>query len=145
MTTTKLQAKRICSEIVLSDKVQRISDMKWAGDKHKTYTGFCQFCLNPLKYAYRVFTPDGKVYEYSLGSKEADRAQKQIETNTVKDGVKIFALAACEVMCDEKIYYYGISHYKQRAKDWAAKKEEDSFKSIKTMKESEGFEVQSGF
>jgi hypothetical protein len=125
------QIKRICSEVVYSEKVQRISDMKWAGSKHRATTGTCQFCNNPLPFAYRVFTPDGACHEVELNSKGGKKAQNLIDTKSIPEGTHIYALASCEAMCEPQVYVDGINHYGKRADDWSEKVKSDAAKRVK--------------
>jgi hypothetical protein len=130
------EIKQPCSEVVYSEKVQRISDMKWAGQKHKAHTGFCQFCGNALEFSYRVFTPDGACHEYAMGSQGAAKAKEQMDANTIKEGVHIYALAACEEMTDEELYRRGICHYEQRSDDWREKVKQEAIQRSRTTSPS---------
>ena len=112
------QPKRICSEVVYSEKVQRISDMKWAGSRHEAHTGICQFCNNVLPHAYRVFDREGKMHEVTAESKGGAKAQNWIEEDAIPEGIYVYALAACEVMTDEDLFYNGIAHYEKRTEEW---------------------------
>lgn len=120
------EIKRPCADVVYSEKVKRVSDMKWAGSRHKAHTGICQFCNNPLPFAYRVFTPDGKCYEVTMESKGGAKAQHMIDTNSIPEGTHVFSLASCEVMCEGDVYSDGLAHYDQRAEEWKVTKDREA-------------------
>ena len=106
-----------CSEVVYSEKVHRISDMKWAGQKHRAEVGICQFCGHDLPAAYRVHK-DGKCYEFAADTPGGEKAARLIDENAIPMDVQIYGLSSCEVMCDEQLYYDGMAHYSKRAKAW---------------------------
>lgn len=121
--------KRICSEVVYSEKVRRISDMKWAGQKHKAYTGICQFCNNPLKYSHRVLKESDVVLPVKEGSFPPSimvdtgspgeiKAQGYLDNNSAPEGTHVFALSSCDVMTEEDLFYIAMEHYDKRVDDW---------------------------
>ena len=127
------EIKRICDEVVKSERVQRISDAKWAGQKHQSHTGLCQFCGNALPFAYRVFTSDGKCHEVTAESPGGARAQGIIDSGKMPEDTHVFALAACEVMCDGELYAAGIQHYEKRSEDWSAKVKFEANQRVKSV------------
>ncbi len=126
--------KRICSEVVYSEKVQRISDMKWAGQSHNVHSGICQFCNNILQYSYRVFKEsdvvlprkEGKLppcFEVETGSPGDMKAQGYVDENSAPEGTHVFALSCCEEMTSEALFYHAMEHYGKRVEDWREKQE----------------------
>lgn len=111
------QMKTLCCAVDRVDQIQRISDAKWAGRRHRVNVGECQYCRNALAFAYLVIDAEGETHECKPGSAAARKAEGYLKDGAPA-GVFVFPLSSCEIMCEGDVYEAGIKHYEARAESW---------------------------
>jgi len=122
-------------------RVKLAADIIWQGRKVEMAPGICKFCGERLPYSYRVIK-NGEVFETKPGSKAEQRAITLLDDGE-KEGVLVFPISACEIMCQEDLYWDAKNMTNQWRDTWKKNQKTKRNESLKETTYKNPF-VQSG-